>query len=50
MWLLLVEMLLALLIIVFIMWWTMKGADAAHPTTSNDTHKSDKNKITKQVI
>jgi hypothetical protein len=42
MWLLLVEMLLALSIIVFIMWWTMKGADAAHPTASSDTHKSDK--------
>ncbi|MEY3996866.1 MAG: hypothetical protein RL344_1209 [Pseudomonadota bacterium] len=37
MWLLLVEMLLALSIIVFIMWWTMKGADAAHPTISSDT-------------
>ncbi len=39
MWLLFVEMLLALFIIVFIMWWTMKGADAAHLTVSTDTKK-----------
>ncbi|MEN9912386.1 MAG: hypothetical protein RI956_830 [Pseudomonadota bacterium] len=39
MWLLFVEMLLALLIIGFIMWWTMKGADEAHHTMPTDTKK-----------
>lgn len=41
MWLLFVEMLLALFIIAFIMWWTMKGADEAHhtmPTNKKETN------------
>jgi hypothetical protein len=38
MWLLLAEMLLALFIIVFIMWWTMKDADPKLPKPPEGIH------------
>jgi hypothetical protein len=42
MWLLLLEMLLALLMIVFIMWWTMKGADKPHQVGKAEDNPNNK--------
>lgn len=43
MWLLLVEMFIALFIIVFIIWWTLKDADTIHTIHKQSTLNSEKN-------